>query len=141
MLLIAGGALCWFIAYAGPHSEFAATYSNASGWVTVAGFLLISLGSVIVLVASLGVNSTLVPRWLVYLGLISFGLYVFHILAKVSTSHFLPKSGSYHGLVFILWLCATLGLTVAMAALSYRYFETPFLKMKRRHEFIVSRPV
>jgi peptidoglycan/LPS O-acetylase OafA/YrhL len=34
-----------------------------------------------------------------------------------------------------------LGLTFAAAALSYRYFETPFLKMKRRHSVIESQPI
>lgn len=34
-----------------------------------------------------------------------------------------------------------LGLTVLLAALSYRFFETPFLKMKKRHSVIESQPV
>jgi peptidoglycan/LPS O-acetylase OafA/YrhL len=33
------------------------------------------------------------------------------------------------------------GLTILVAALSYRYLETPFLKMKRRHAFIGSQPI
>jgi peptidoglycan/LPS O-acetylase OafA/YrhL len=32
-------------------------------------------------------------------------------------------------------------LTILMAALSYRYFETPFLKMKKRHSVIQSQPI
>jgi len=28
-----------------------------------------------------------------------------------------------------------------MAVLSYRYFETPFLKMKKRHAIIESQPI
>jgi peptidoglycan/LPS O-acetylase OafA/YrhL len=35
----------------------------------------------------------------------------------------------------------TLALTILMAALSYRYFETPFLKMKKRHAIIDSQPI
>jgi peptidoglycan/LPS O-acetylase OafA/YrhL len=77
----------------------------------------------------------------VYLGRISFGLYVFHVLAKDFALHFLPKTGDYHGFLFVLWLSATFGLTVGMAALSYRFFETPFLKMKKRFEVIASRPI
>jgi peptidoglycan/LPS O-acetylase OafA/YrhL len=33
------------------------------------------------------------------------------------------------------------GLTVLIATLSYRYFETPFLKMKKRHAVIESQPI
>jgi peptidoglycan/LPS O-acetylase OafA/YrhL len=35
----------------------------------------------------------------------------------------------------------TLGLTILIAALCYRYFETPFLKMKKRHSVIESQPI
>jgi peptidoglycan/LPS O-acetylase OafA/YrhL len=34
-----------------------------------------------------------------------------------------------------------ISLTILMASLSYRYFETPFLKMKKRHAVIESEPV
>lgn len=33
-----------------------------------------------------------------------------------------------------------LAVTIAVSALSYRYFETPFLVLKQRFEFIRSRP-
>ncbi len=36
---------------------------------------------------------------------------------------------------------AALGLTILLALLSYRYFESPFLRMKKRYEVITSRPV
>jgi peptidoglycan/LPS O-acetylase OafA/YrhL len=32
-------------------------------------------------------------------------------------------------------------LTFLIAALSYRYFETPFLRMKKRHALIESQPI
>jgi peptidoglycan/LPS O-acetylase OafA/YrhL len=34
-----------------------------------------------------------------------------------------------------------LALTVGLAALSYRYFESPFLRLKERFTFVQSRPV
>jgi len=141
MLLLAGAEICWLIAYTIPHSALAVMNPNAFGWIVVGQYFLITLGSVGTLLAFLGVNSTLVPRWLAYLGRITFGLYVFHVLAKDAALHFLPKTGSYHGFMFLLWLCATFALTVGMAALSYHFFETPFLKMKKRFQFIASRPI
>jgi peptidoglycan/LPS O-acetylase OafA/YrhL len=42
-----------------------------------------------------------------------------------------------------LWVHQTLSLlvTIVLALLSYRFFETPFLKRKQRLEVISSRPV
>ena len=48
---------------------------------------------------------------------------------------------SLHGPVFILNIGLTFALTILMAALSYRYLETPFLKMKKRHSVIESQPI
>ena len=141
LVLFAAAESFWILACAVPHSAFASTHPDASGWIAIAQFFLISAGSVAMLIAFLGVRPALVPGWLAYLGRISFGLYVFHILAKDFTLQLLPREGSYHGIVFLLWLSVTFGLTVAMAAFSYRFFETPFLRMKKRHEVIPSRPV
>lgn len=35
----------------------------------------------------------------------------------------------------------SLGLIFLVAAISYRYFETPFLRMKKRHAVIQSQPI
>lgn len=60
-----------------------------------------------------------------YLGKISFGLYVFHAAA-------LRLAGSVVGGMI---------LTIACAALSYRFLETPFLRRKERFARVASRPV
>ena len=60
-----------------------------------------------------------------YLGKISFGLYVFHVAA-------LSIAGS---------AVAGLALTVAAAALSYRFLESPFLRWKGRLARVESRPI
>ncbi len=70
-----------------------------------------------------------------YLGTISYGVYMLHMLAIYMTSGFFRKFTSLSG---HLWLyCAAyyavaLGLTVLLAHLSYRYFESPFLRLKER---------
>jgi len=59
------------------------------------------------------------------LGKISYGLYVFHMLAI----HLCAKlwGEAVHNLrAFLGYWCLSLLLTFAMAALSYRYFESPF---------------
>ena len=74
-----------------------------------------------------------------YLGKISYGLYVYHvpcltIISKIfvrSMGHDSPLTDFALGLPF----------TVGVAAISYRYFESPFLRMKERLEIVKSRAV
>ena len=42
--------------------------------------------------------------------------------------------------IYFLKGAVTLGLTLVMAAFSYRYFEKPFLNLKKRHAVIQSQP-
>ena len=74
-----------------------------------------------------------------YLGKISYGLYVFHIacielIVKYSKMH----AGPDH---LLLLPTLSLGLTILVSALSYRIFESPFLKLKSRFTYVQSRPV
>ena len=109
-----------------------------------------ALGTVQLLIAFLGVNQRRLPNWAIYLGRVSFGLYVYHIFAiklvnllpithlvSIVTSIYLPRLF----LIQALHIGLALGLTVLMAAFSYRYLETPFLKMKKRHAAIESQPI
>jgi peptidoglycan/LPS O-acetylase OafA/YrhL len=77
---------------------------------------------------------------LVYLGRISYGLYVYHeLLLKVAARVF-PEHDSSPTQMLEYWafgLCATLPI----AAASYRFIELPFLRLKRRRFTVVpSRP-
>jgi peptidoglycan/LPS O-acetylase OafA/YrhL len=91
------------------------------------------------------------PGWAIYLGRISFGLYVYHdfslyITKRIPFGHLrIIQAIPSYPLRVCLYTCLSiglpLGLTFAAAALSYRYFETPFLKMKRRHSVIESQPI
>jgi peptidoglycan/LPS O-acetylase OafA/YrhL len=92
----------------------------------------------------------LLPRWAIYLGRISYGLYVYHQFAIYTMDHLIIQNLSAHmnpliksleGLIFLLNIGLTFGLTVLASALSYRYIETPFLKMKKRHSVIESQPI
>src|SRR6185369_15953604 len=142
LLLLADSGLCWVAAHAGPLSDFAVSSENhAASGAIITGYALASLGSVMALVAFLGLNAKLIPRWAAYLGRISFGLYVFHALAQDLVSDFLPNTASYHVPNSLSRICASFGLTFVMAALSYRYFETRFLRMKKHHTVIQSQPI
>ncbi len=74
-----------------------------------------------------------------YLGKISYGLYVFHgsclLLAHVA-AHRIPFIRLHE---WLLVYTIPLPMTIAIASLSYRYFETPFLRIKERFEIVRSR--
>lgn len=75
-----------------------------------------------------------------HLGRISYGLYVFHgacLLVVAVASHRIPFI-RFH--TWMLRYTIPLPLTICIAALSYRYFETPFLRLKERFEIVKSRP-
>jgi peptidoglycan/LPS O-acetylase OafA/YrhL len=71
-------------------------------------------------------------KCLIYLGRISYGLYVFHLLAiaLVGQVVFIPLLGIQVN--FEIRLVLSLLLTVAFAAFSYACLEQPFLKLKER---------
>ena len=80
----------------------------------------------------------------IYLGKISYGLYVFHVLwlglAKDVIGHF--TGDRIHPLASQLGVMAiALPATIATAMLSYRYLESPFLRFKKRFTVVRSRPI
>lgn len=73
-----------------------------------------------------------------YLGKISYGLYVFHMLALMLVDRYLHGSpGPVHS---ALRFAVALGLSISLAALSYALLERPFLLLKERFTPIPSRP-
>ena len=138
-LLFAAAVGAFFIS--GTPCHFINDFMPSTPMLTLAGYLAIDVGCVLICLAFLGAT---MPKWsrpLVYLGKISFGLYIFHytILAIVAAvvKHKLHLGGVPQIAVTYLltWVIA-----VGVAALSYRYYEMPFLKLKSRFTFIRSRP-
>lgn len=59
-----------------------------------------------------------------YLGKISYGLYAYHMIAIVLVQNFLPEAVSFSGSIL------SLVVTIGFAHISYKYFESWFLKFK-----------
>ena len=116
-----------------------ARYLGQDGTTSVATFALTGLASVVLLVAVLQTDAPLlrVPlfSWLVYLGRISYGLYVFHLLGLVLMMNLLSVPVLGIPLSFTLRVLLSFLLTVALAAVSYSWLEKPFLKMKERFTY------
>ncbi len=140
-LLLAASWGCWFYAIYGLHARIGSPQDNPGGWALMGGYALTSLGCVMILLAFLGIQPRLLPAWAIYLGRISYGLYVFHLLALHIVFDFFPHTRSFHVLVGFVKVCLAFGLMTLFAAVSYRFFETPFLKLKRRHAVIQSQPI
>jgi peptidoglycan/LPS O-acetylase OafA/YrhL len=68
-------------------------------------------------------------RPLAFIGLVSYGMYLFNTLAVRIVHSGMDRLGLGHPLLAFL---PTVGLTVLAAFLSYRYFELPFLAQKSR---------
>jgi peptidoglycan/LPS O-acetylase OafA/YrhL len=68
-------------------------------------------------------------RPLVYIGMISYGIYLLHIIAIEVARPAAASLNQGHG-----WLLFALSaiLSVVLAAISFRFFETPILKLKSR---------
>jgi peptidoglycan/LPS O-acetylase OafA/YrhL len=140
LILVFIGPVLWFIACFRFYVKQSATFGMAvSGTDLVIRYALTALGCAAILQGFCMIGPSHMPRWAIYLGKISYGLYVFHVLAIEFTracfrgSHGLPGLAA-SALVALL-------LTSAAAIISYAFLESPFLRLKRRFEIVHTRPV
>jgi len=105
----------------------------------VLGRLVVAISAGAILYSCLYSNSRLVRgSWVVELGKISYGLYVWHLTAiLIVVKLFHPSWGwqllAVKGLGFVM--------TVMLALASYRWIESPFLRLKDKFATVLSRPV
>lgn len=113
-----------------------ARYLSKDGPTSIISYAVSALASVSLLVAFLTTNSQLLYRpaftWLVYLGRISYGLYVFHLFALTLMSELLVIPVLQIQLNFERRLLFSFLLTVILAVVSYKWLEQPFLRLKKR---------
>lgn len=113
---------------------------------SLAGWPLVLAGAALMLIGLLGTPTRFLPKPLIYLGRISYGLYLIHIFFfwlvydqfKPWLTHITDAMGigAWRDTVGALIAFAA---TVFVASLLYRTFETPFLRLKRRFAFVQSR--
>ncbi len=145
-IVFVSAAGCWIYAVLGPGVKSYDAHTTVAG--AIGGWLLVLLGSTLFFLAALGTPEHYIPRWLTYLGRISYGLYIFHslmfYLVFEAAGRWLSRSASgLHlptSVVPDLGTTLVLVLTIASAGLSYRYFEKPFLKLKEHFTVVRSRP-
>jgi peptidoglycan/LPS O-acetylase OafA/YrhL len=145
LIIVATAPVLWIVAEGFFHLRDSPAPLGPSSYVI--GYQLVGLGCIVLLLGFLGMPQSFVPRPLIYLGKISYGLYVFHYLCRDIAVHMLPqwtRSGAWNGrlqllLHFSAVLVIALLFTIILAALSYRFLEQPFLRLKERFTFIPSR--
>ncbi len=139
------GFACWFTALIRFKVQSWEPHPTVPG--ALIGWLLVLAGAVIFFVSALGTPARLVPWWLAYLGRISYGLYLVHSLVFFLT---FEKAVPYlrkqlPGVVLPaairdwVWTVVVLAVSIALASLSFHYFERPFLRLKKRFTFVAAR--
>jgi peptidoglycan/LPS O-acetylase OafA/YrhL len=74
--------------------------------------------------------------WLRKLGLISFGVYIFHGGVDSLVYDLLRPANEAAGIPMVITIISvSLGVTLLLAALSYRFFEGPILRFGHRHKW------
>jgi peptidoglycan/LPS O-acetylase OafA/YrhL len=143
LIMASVGVACWLIASG--VCKIKSPDVNPTVLSMCLGYELVAVGSVLMFLGILGVPSRFLPRFSVYLGRISYGLYAFHELALSGTTAIrrlveseLPPPGVLRPTWLLLDRAIALALTIALAALSYRYLESPFLAMKHRFTLVRS---
>ena len=102
------------------------------------GYSILLIGTTMIFIAVLDMKVR-VPRPLVYLGKISYGLYLFHQLFIEIVLHPYSAHLDLRDHPFVAAIVA-LSMTIATAALTYHYFERPILKYKQHFETVRTRP-
>lgn len=134
--MLCGGAVTWIAVYAFTVTSPTLKFTT---WQMAVGHPFTALASAAVLLAVLGAQHGFFRnRILLYMGKISYGLYVLHEFAHFCAIRLVPAS-TPRG-VFAQSIVGLM-LTILLAAASYRWLESPFLRLKERFAHVQSRPV
>ncbi len=104
-----------------------------------AAFTLLGVVSVCLFLGFYGLRMGQGSGPFLYLGRISYGLYVFHLFVLQACEAALRRVHLRGATYAVVQLSMALAVTIVIAALSYRFLETPFLKLKSRFTFVHSR--
>ena len=117
-------------------------------WPLMYTYLLVGIGVSCLLLAAVGgrlgpISHLIKIPTLRYLGKISYGLYVYHLVGRALAINIVNVFVTPARALFypIMILVTTLVVTVLISILSYEILEKTFLKMKERFTLIYSRPV
>jgi peptidoglycan/LPS O-acetylase OafA/YrhL len=101
---------------------------------------IISLVSVCIIIGQITKSSfiNLENRLLDFIGKISYGLYVIHPLVIFLLSKAIGKFQSDSIFNYVVLYSAAIGATIALAYISYTFYEQPFLRLKKKYSTVHS---
>jgi len=135
--LIIAGFVCWLLV-----ARYLRIDAPPSLAMALIGYPAIAVGAILILFAftnpssSRGTSMLRLPA-LIYLGRISYGLYVYHLLSLALVSRFAGQFIQRHFL--LIQFFGGLALTIGLSALSFQLLEQPFLRLKARFTHVPSR--
>jgi peptidoglycan/LPS O-acetylase OafA/YrhL len=141
LAMLAAGLALWLV------GSYLVIGDGASGVplaTLILGKFVILLGTVVTFFAFFWSDPKLALRPLIYLGKISFGLYVFHVMVIYGVEWCAGRLGfpaTGHLSYVIVNLGLALALTIVTATLSYEFYEKRFLVLKDRFAIVHSRAV
>src|SRR5579859_4286589 len=136
VMSLCSGVAMWVAVYA---FTITSPMLKFTTWQMAVGHPFTAMAGAAVLLSVLGSqHGFLRNTTLLYLGKISYGLYVLHEFAHFCAMRMVPASTPPGVMGQSL---VGLALTVALAAASYRWLESPFLRLKERFAHVQSRPV
>lgn len=107
-------------------------------WTPAALYGCVLVGCVALFLSFFGMSEAWIPQPILWLGKISYGLYVYHILVLALVRRWAAGWGHGAGISAVR-LCLELLLSILVAGLSYRWIEQPFLRWKESFTFVPSR--
>ncbi len=112
-------------------------------WHLISTYILVGFASSLTLYIVCRTNRLKLMKFLqwktlVFLGKISYGLYVFHLLGLAIGNYFTVNYLSVQN--WFIQFLVSLTITVILAIISFILIERPFLKFKKRFEIVHSRP-
>src|SRR6476659_753658 len=130
------GVVTWIAVYAFTVTSPTLKFTT---WQMAVGHPFTAMASAAVLLSVLGAQHGFFRnQTLLYLGKISYGLYVLHEFAHFCAIRLVHASTPF---MVVAQSIVGLALTILLAAASYRWLESPFLRLKERFAHVQSRPV
>ena len=136
LLFAFSGLLCW-----GVGTRWFGVVRPAqvpAWWMPAALYECVLAGCILLFLGFFGAPEHFFPRKILWLGKISYGLYVYQALVLTLVPRW-PEKWSHGAGLAAARVCLELLLVIVLAGVSYRWLELPFLRLKRRSTFISNR--
>lgn len=107
----------------------------------VIGQEIIAVASLSMILGQVTINNRLInleTKMFDFVGKISYGIYIFHPIIIILLSYLLKDILFCIELKYVLIYFSVINLTLLCSWVSYKYYEIPFLKMKRKYAIVES---